>query len=126
VRPFEEAPFKVVVIGIAAICAFVVGTVLMKQVVLGFIGFAMILGTTAEYWMGTTYRITAEEASSRTGLSYSAIAWADVLRIIEDEEGMRLSPLTSASWRDAFRGVYLKYGKEMSQVRDLVGRYGPA
>jgi len=125
VRPFEKEPVKVIVVIVAAVSAFGVGTLLMGQIVLGFLGFAMILGTPAEYWMVTTYRITAQEASSRTGLSLSAITWADVKRVIPDSNGVRLSPLEAPSWRDAFRGVFLKFGDQQAKVEELVGRFGP-
>jgi len=112
VRPSASDPTKTVVIGAAGILAFGVGAFLFRNPVLGVVGFAIIFGSTAEFWLGTSFSIDEKKATVRTGISVSVIEWTDVKRIVQDAGGIRLSPLEKAGTMDAFRGVYLRYGKE--------------
>lgn len=67
----------------------------------------MVLGATAEYWMGVTFRLDEKGASSKTGPSVTAMEWKDVRRVLVKGSEIRLSPLESPSTLDAFRGVGL-------------------
>jgi len=112
VRPSDHAPGKTLGVAFAAILAFGVGTFLFKDIYLGLIGFAIIFGSTAEFWLGTAFRIDDAGATARTGLSISTIKWDDVKRVVRDARGIKLSPLEQPGKLDAFRGVYLRYGDE--------------
>ena len=112
IRLSDKAPGKTIVIGIAGLVAFLVGAILFKNIVLGLVGFAIIFGSTAEFWLGTSFSIDQKGATVRTGFSPTAIEWGNVKRVIRDSNGIRLSPLEQPSTMDAFRGVYLRYGKD--------------
>ncbi|MFI5385846.1 MAG: hypothetical protein ACHQ50_06965 [Fimbriimonadales bacterium] len=72
----------------------------------------MILAATAEFWLGTVYKLDEEGASSRTGLSVTRIPWKDVRRAVTSEIGIKLSPLEETTRLAAFRGVFLRFGRE--------------
>ena len=110
VRLSDKAPQKSWAIGTCALLAFVVGTFLFRNVGLGVVGFAIISGSTAEFWLGTSFQIDKKGATVRTGLSVAVIDWSDVKRVLFDANGIKLSPLEDAGTMDAFRGVYLRYG----------------
>lgn len=112
VRLSDKAPMKMPVIAVVAILAFAVGTFLFKNPLLGLIGFAMMFGSTAEYWLGSSYSVDDKRATMRTGFSYSAMEWSEVKRMTPDEGGIKLSPLEKAGPMDAFRGIYLRFGKD--------------
>jgi len=112
VRLSDNAPQKTFVILAVGLLAFLVGAILFRNIVLGLVGFAIIFGSTAEFWLGSSFSIDEERATKRTGLSLSAIEWADVKRVSRDAGGIKLSPLQQAGTMDAFRGVYLRYGKD--------------
>jgi len=94
------------------VAAFAIGTFLFRNVPLGIIGFAIILGSTAEFWLGTQFTVDEKGASVRTGLNLTAIEWPNVKRIVRGSDGIKLSPLDKPGTMDAFRGVYLRYGKD--------------
>jgi hypothetical protein len=122
----QQAPVKAYGILAAAVVAFAAGTLLLKQPVFGLIGFAIILGSTADYWLGTSYRLDETGASSRCGLSVSSIAWADVKRVMKDGHTIKLSPLETASRVDPFRGVLLKMLPELGEeVAGFIRRFTP-
>jgi len=72
----------------------------------------MILAATAEFWLGTVYKLDEEGASSRTGLSYGRILWKDVKRVVVTQVGIKLSPLDESTRLAPFRGVFLRFGDE--------------
>ncbi len=112
VRLSDKAPMKMPVIVVVALLAFALGVFLFKNPLLGIIGFAMMFGSTAEFWLGSSFSVDDKRATARTGFSYSAMEWNEVKRIIPDAGGIKLSPLEQAGPMDAFRGIYLRFGKD--------------
>ena len=108
VRLSDSAPHKKWVVLAAAVIAGVSGAVLLGQVLLGFLGFGIILASTAEYWLGVRYKVNETEAERRCGFSVSAIDWVDVKRVVVEGADILLSPLDEATRMDAFRGIVLK------------------
>ncbi len=107
VRPTDGAPVKLVAIFAVAFLALGVGWFGFGKPLFGLLGFAMILGSTGDAWLGTRFRLDAKGASARTGPSVTAMDWTDVRRVLDKGAEIRLSPLESASTLDAFRGVGL-------------------
>ncbi len=125
VRLSDKEPHKILVLGAVGILAFVVGAVVFRNLALGVVGFAIIFGSTAEYWFGSSFSVDRERASVRTVFSVTAIEWANVKRVVRDSAGIRLSPLEKAGTLDAFRGVYLRYGKDnQEQIERAVQAFG--
>ena len=81
-----------------------------------FIGVGAVFVSTAELWLPIKYRLTQEEAIAKCGLSVSAIRWENVRRIIDVEDGIRLSPLEKTSRLEEFRGVYLRFSSNRDEV----------
>jgi hypothetical protein len=101
------------------------GWILLREPLLGLLGFGMILASTMEYWMGSSYRVDSKGASSRTGISLTAIEWPDVKRLIPEDHGVKLSPLEKPGRLDPFRGVFLKFnGDNREQVWKALRKFG--
>jgi hypothetical protein len=126
VRPYQQAPKKRWVILIVAFAAMAFGTCVIDKPLLGAVGFVVIIATTMDFWLGTSYKVDRQGASSRTGLSYSSIAWEDVKRVVVGPNGVKVSPLEDGSSRmDEFRGVLLKTNPEnREQVVEAVRKLG--
>jgi hypothetical protein len=125
VRPYRDEPSRRIVIFAVALLALLGGWLLLRAPLLGLLGFGMILASTMEYWLGSSYRVDGKGASSRTGISLTAIDWSDVRRLIFEEHGIKLSPLEKPSRLDAFRGVFLKFdGQNREQVLQAVRTFG--
>jgi hypothetical protein len=124
VRPGSEQPGKLAVVFVAAVSSAAIGYLLTNAVALAIAGFGLILGATAEFWLGTSFRLTAKFAQSRCGLSLTELAWSDVKRVIVTGSRVKLSPLENSSRLDAFRGVTLKTTRENeAAVVDYVRRH---
>lgn len=126
VRPYEKAPAKRYVIFAIALVAMAFGVFIYGQPLLGVVGFAIILGSTVDFWIGSSYKVDASGATSRTGLSISSIRWEDVKRVVVGAEEVKVSPLEDGGSRmDAFRGVVLKLNTDnRTQVIDAVKQFG--
>lgn len=126
VRPYEKAPAKRYVIFAIALVAMAFGVFIYGQPLLGIVGFAIILGSTVDFWVGSSYKVDASGATSRTGLSVSNIRWEDVKRVVVGTEEVKVSPLEDGGSRmDAFRGVVLKLNTDnRAQVVDAIRRFG--
>jgi len=124
VRPLEYEPQKAWGIAAGSALAWVLGVAMGGSWILGVVAVAIVLGATAEFWMGSKYRVSEHDVRARTGLSLSVLAWEDVKRVVESEAGVLFSPLEEASWRDAFRGVFVRWPKEGEEpLRVCVRRY---
>lgn len=108
VRLSDNAPWKRWVVLAVAVTAGLIGGVLLGQPTLGLAGFLMILGATAEFWLGVHYKVTGESVSRRCGLSVSAMEWEQVKRVLIEGDDVKISPLAEATKMDPFRGVTLK------------------
>lgn len=125
VRLSDKAPQKMAGVIAAAVLALVLGWMVFRSPALGFAGFAIILGSTAEFWLGTTFTIDQKGAKSRTGFSVSEIEWENVKRVISENGGIRLSPLEKAGTMDTFRGVLLRFGVDnRDEVEEAVLKFG--
>lgn len=120
VRLWEQAPEKRWLALLVAIGSAGLGWVLFRAVILAFVGFAAIMGSTSEYWLPLRFKLDARGASVRCGVSVTAIDWSAVKRVAESEIGVRLSPLEKPTRTAQFRGVFLRYAGNRDQVLEYV------
>lgn len=126
VRPSDKEPAKKWGVLVGAVAVFALGMALFGNVLLGLLGFAMIVASTAEFWLGTSYKLDKGGAGVRCGFSYSEMRWEEVKRAVITTDGIKLSPLSVTSRMGSFRGVFLKFGDESKQqIADFVRRYLP-
>lgn len=125
VRLSDNEPWKVRIVFAVAVAVLLIGTIPFRSLLLGVAGSAMILAMTAEFWLGTSYRLDEEGATSRTGLSVARVLWKDVKRAVVTSVGIKLSPLEESTRLAPFRGVFLRYGKEdRVRIEQAVRRLG--
>lgn len=83
---------------------------------------AVMIASVGEFVFPVTYRITTRGAECRMLLKTSTIRWPNVKRCYIDDLGIKLSPLDRRSRIEAFRGVYLRFSDNRTQVTDVVKR----
>lgn len=106
-----------VVILSGVICYFIFKSILYLAVML-----ILYIIALSDYIFPIKYITTNETASARTVFSFSAIKWADVKKYYIDQFGIKLSPFNNRTKLEAYRGVYLRFGKYKDQVVDVVKR----
>lgn len=115
------------IVAAAAFIAAALGLWLLQSALGAILGFAMIAGGTADFWMPVHFALDGTKASRRCGLSVTSIEWSEVKRADVTDRGVKLSPLASAESRlEPFRGVFLIFENNEAQVleavRDLGGK----
>jgi hypothetical protein len=99
-----------------AIVAGVVSAAAFSNPLLFFLGFFVIVGSTADFLLPVVQRIDEEGATRKVALSVTRMRWNEVKRVIVGEEGVKLSPLERSSRLSPFRGVYLRFGGQKDAV----------
>jgi hypothetical protein len=127
VRPLKERPERFALIFLVAMLGFGFGLLFFHNILMGLLGFAMILGSTMDQWLGATYKVDERGARSQVGPSVTEISWADVQRVLAGERSIRLSPLAVSGRTEAFRGVLLRTQAENhTAVLEFVAANCPA
>ena len=126
VRLLDQRPMAVHAIVAVAVIAAIVGFWLMHSPFMGCLGFAMILGSTVDYWYGARFFLDRNKAQSRIGASLSSMSWDQVKRVVVSNNSVRLTPLADPSPLDPFRGVRLMTTREnREQVLSFVRGHVP-
>lgn len=105
----KREPRKAWVILATAVAVMLIGTLMFESSLLGLLGFAIIVVTTAEFWLGAKYEIDAVGARRKVGISVTEMTWESVKRIVASEEWVLLSPLEADTKLGPFRGVRLLF-----------------
>ena len=76
----------------------------------------------AEYLFPVRYELDEKGASSRTLLGRTFIEWDRVKKYYLDDRGIKLSTLEKQGRLEAYRGIYLRFGKNREKVTEAVRR----
>lgn len=84
----------------------------------------LLFASLAEFFLPVTYRLTTQGAEARHLWTFARIEWRAVKRKYLCEDGIKLSPLASPTRLEAFRGVFLRFGRDnreavISAVKEL-------
>ena len=103
---------------VAAVATFVgVGaTALSLNWITGLVAVAVIFASTTELFLPIRYSLDRNGATSRCGMSVNQIEWERVQRMIETDDGIKLSPFSAPSRLEAFRGVYLRFAGNRDEI----------
>ena len=125
VRLWEKDPGKRYGIFAAACFAAAFGFIMLRNPLPAAFGFIAVVLSAAEYWLPQTFRIDEKGAQRRCGLSVSEMDWPAVTHVAEDENGVRLLPISPEKRLSSFRGVYLRFKDNretvLLRVRQLMG-----
>lgn len=84
---------------------------------------ALVLAAVGEFLLPVTYRVGPDGVWCRNLLSLRHLEWKDVRRCYRDDGGIKLSPLSSPSRLDAYRGIYLWLDHQGPLVADTIRDY---
>lgn len=125
VRLWQKEPRKLMIVAAVAFIAAALGLWLIRSPLGGVLGFALIGGATADFWMPVHFSLDGTKATRRCGLSFTSIEWSEVKRADVMEHGVKLSPLPSGESRmEPFRGVFLIFQNNAEQVLAAIRSQG--
>lgn len=120
VRLSARDPRRLYGVLLCCVVAALAGVVLFRSVGFALIGFIVVAASTSEYWLPQSFKVDRNGATARYGMTITAINWADVKRVIPDEQGVKLSPLAGDGRLNAFRGVYLRFNGNREEVLERI------
>jgi hypothetical protein len=106
--------------GVLALGAYLYGNVLLVT-----IGALIFFLATAEYFFPMRFWLTEEAAFRRTVFGTKFIRWSNIRHCYLDEKGIKLSPLKGPSRMEAFRGLFLYFGKNRDELVEAVRNLAP-
>ena len=120
VWPARERPWAAVVL---LVSLAVLGLLIAQGTgdrVLGIAAPLFILGSVGSFIARTTYRLTPETIEVKALGVARTRPWSEMRRATVDRGGVFLSPFTTRSWLEAYRGVRLPFGGNRDQVMAFV------
>ncbi len=107
-------------VGVLALGAYLYGNLLLVAV-----GAAIFFLATAEYFFPMRFWLTEEAAFRRTVFGTRFIRWSKIKHCYLDDKGIKLSPIEEPSRTEAFRGLFLYYGKNRDELVEAVRNLAP-
>ncbi len=113
---WESQPQKRTIALVAMVIAALAGFFILHHILFAILGAGVVFVSTAELFLPVKYRLDANEAKQRIGISITSITWNDVKRLIPQDDGIRLSPFENSNRLDAFRGLFLRFASNGDEV----------
>lgn len=107
----------------AAFAAGLAGLLLLRSPLAALLGFAVVIASCSELFIPLKYSLSAERATVRCGLNTSEMFPDRVRSIVEDAGGVKLSPLAPGGRMEPFRGVYLRFGENRTEIMRIIADY---
>lgn len=116
----KREPKKALLVVIVSLVAGFGGAVFTGSFLMFIVGTLVVFLGTADFMLPVSFEVGVKGAKSRCGLSVTEISWEKVKRVIQGEDGIKLSPLEEPSRLSAFRGVYLRTDGNQQEILERI------
>lgn len=120
VHLLREQPGKFLPIVPVAFLTLALSRILFGNLTIGFVALALIAASLTDYLFPVRYELDSAGASATTLISRTRIEWGRVRKYYVDDWGIKLSPLSRQTRLEAYRGVYLRFGRRRDEVIEAV------
>ena len=93
---------------------------------LGVLAVILLTAAVSDYLFPLRYTLGPEGIAVRGLLHRRLMAWPQVRRVVEDDLGVKLSPLARPSRLEAYRGIYLWFGGNADAVMAAIAHHTEA
>lgn len=94
-----------------------------QNLLLGLLAAALLTASVADYLFPVRYRLDETGIHVRGLLHRRRMEWRQVRRAVKDELGVKLSPLPHRSRLEAYRGIYLWFAGNESEVMAAIAHH---
>jgi hypothetical protein len=108
----SRKPNVIPILIITMISAGLLITILFHSPLPGMIAIALLVGSVKEFLFPIHYRITPKGVEQRSIGCHLELAWKDARRCLLEQHQITITPLSTASRLDVFRGVTLRFSRE--------------
>jgi len=94
-----------------------------QSLLLGLLAAALLTASVADYLFPVRYRLEETGIHVRGLLHRRRMEWRQVRRVVKDDSGVKLSPLSHRSRLEAYRGIYLWFAGNADQAMAIIAHY---
>ena len=116
VHLLREQPGKLLPIIPVAVLTLFLSRVFFGNLTVGLVALGLVAASLADYLFPIRYELDSVGASARTLTSLTRIEWGRVRKCYLDDRGIKLSPLSRQTRLEAYRGVYLRFGRQRDEI----------
>ena len=114
----RKTALALVILALAAVAAWWG----FQSILAGILSLVLLLGSVSDYLFPVRYRLS-EDGIEAAGLVFRRrMKWGEVRRVVRDDLGVKLSPLSRHSRLEAYRGIYLWFGGNGEEVMEEIER----
>ncbi len=121
-HPVKES-IKKNIIALLGIIIILVGGFIWLYIPGVLMGFVIILLTLLPYFMPTKYSIDEHGIRVQYMFQNKLYEWKHFRSFYIDENGVLMSPFSSPSRLENFRGIYVRYGDKKKEIIELIKSY---
>ncbi len=121
-HPVKES-IKKNIIALFGIIVILVGGFIWLYIPGVLMGFVIILLTLLPYFMPTKYSIDEQGIRVQYMFQNKLYEWKHFRSFYIDENGVLMSPFSSPSRLENFRGLYVRYGDKKEKIIELIKLY---
>jgi len=98
-----------------------------QSIPLGFLAALLLVASVSDFLLPITYKLGNEGISARGLWHRRHLSWEQVRRVVQDDLGVKLSPLSRPSRLEAYRGIYVWFSLgDADQVMATIAYYTSA
>ena len=123
--PMRESPLKGIFFWMVVIFTIWAIHWNIGSVMLTFVAAVILLGALTSFFLPTTYILDESGAGFKRWFHRRRLSWSKVRSVVDERDGMFLSPFPVKSRLENFRGLYLPYRNNRERVLAVVKFYAP-
>ena len=93
-----------------------------RSVIAGVLAGVLLVSSVSDYLFPVRYRLNGAGIEAAGLVLRRRMKWGEVRRVVRDELGVKLSPLSRHSRLEAYRGIYLWFGGNEGEVMEEIER----
>ena len=97
----------------------------LQNVLMTLVATLVLLGALTSFYLPTTYSANADGVSWKRLTGGKKLEWTRVRSVVDEREGLFLSPYPVKSRMENFRGIYLPYRRNREELLAVVKYYVP-
>jgi hypothetical protein len=117
-RP-RQAAIAILVVAAASVAA----AYGFQSALLGVLCSLLLVASVSDYLFPVRYTLGAEVIEARGLLHRRRMTWRQVRRVVPNHLGVKLSPLRRPSRLEAYRGIYLWFASNQSEVMATIAHH---
>ena len=95
------------------------------SILLTFIAVIVLFGSLTSYWLPSNYTIDKDGVRLQRWYYQRQLEWSRIRSVVDEREGLFLSPFPIKARLENFRGLYMPYRDNRDELLDLVRHYAP-